>query len=194
MKEIIFFSNNKNKIKEISTLLENSTYKILNLNDFEEIKSPKETGITFEENAKIKSIFGLKKFRKICFADDSGICIEAMDNAPGVNSSDLLNSHKNKKEVFNKIIRETKDKKCIAAYFQTTICLSINEKNCFFFTGKVFGKISDKIRGINGFGYDPIFIPNGYEITFAEMNINEKNKISHRGIAISKLKKYLISI
>ena len=194
MKDILFFSNNKDKIKEICSLLENHPYKILNLNNFEKIVSPSETGTTFEENAKIKSIFGLKKFNKICFADDSGICIEAMNNGPGVNSSDFLNLNKDKKKIFNEIIKKTKDKNCALAYFQTTICFSVNEKENFFFTGKVLGKISDKIRGVRGFGYDPIFIPNGHDLTFAEMSINEKNKISHRGIAISKFKKHLISI
>ena len=98
MKEIVFFSNNKNKINENLIYLK-SSFNILNLNNFKKIKSPKEIGKTFEENAKIKSLLWIKKFNKICFADDSGICIEAMNDKPGVNSNEFLNSNKNKKDI-----------------------------------------------------------------------------------------------
>jgi XTP/dITP diphosphohydrolase len=193
MKEIIFFSNNENKIIEICSLLKTSAFNILNLRDFDKIKSPAETGNSFNENAKIKSLFGLNKFNKMCFADDSGICIEAMGGGPGINSSDFLNSKK-KTNVLNYIINITQSKNNFNAYFQTTVCLAINKNSFFYFTGKIMGKISNNIKGVNGFGYDPIFIPSGYSITFAEMDIFEKNKISHRSIALSKLKKYLLSI
>jgi len=194
MKEIIFFSNNKNKIKEISNLLQDISFKVLNLNNFKKVESPNESGTTFKENAKIKSLFGFKKFNKICFADDSGICIKAMNNKPGINSKKFLNSNKNKNDTLNQIINITKNKNKFSAYFQTTICLSINKNDHFFFTGKILGRISNKIKGVDGFGYDPIFIPNGYDLTFAEMKMSDKNKISHRSIAISKFKKYLVSI
>jgi len=194
MKDIVFFSNNKNKIKEISNLLQDISYKVLSLNNFEKVKSPIESATTFKENAKIKSLFGFKKFNKICFADDSGICIKAMNNKPGINSKKFLNSNKNKNDTLNQIINITKNKNKFSAYFQTTICLSINKNDHFFFTGKILGRISNKIKGVDGFGYDPIFIPNGYDLTFAEMKMSDKNKISHRSIAISKFKKYLVSI
>ena len=194
MKEIFFFSNNEDKIKEISNLLKITSFQVLSLKNVGKIVSPIETGKSFGENAKIKSLFGLKKFNKICFADDSGICIEAMNGKPGINSKDFFNSNKNKIYILNHIIDIAKNKNNFNAYFQTTICLSMNKNNHFFFTGKIKGEISDKIRGVDGFGYDPIFIPDGYSLTFAEMKMSNKNKISHRSIAVSKLKKYLISI
>ena len=191
MKEILFFFFNKNKISEISNLFIKSKIKIVNLRNFEKIKSPDETGNTFEENAKIKSLYGLANFNKICFADDSGICIDAMEGQPGINSKKFLSSKKNNINIFNKIIKNCLKKQLFSAYFQTTICLSLDENNHFFFKGIIKGQISKEVSEIKGFGYDPIFIPEGYKKTFSEMKITEKNKISHRSIAISKLKKYL---
>jgi len=194
VREIIFFSNNENKILEISNLFLNSSIKILNLQAFRKVLSPVETGETFEENAEIKSKYGLKKFKKICFADDSGICIKALGGDPGVNSKQFLYSEKNPINTLNKIIKITKSKKIFDAFFQTTICLSITKDKKIFFTGKINGRISNIKKGFDGFGYDPIFIPNGYNKTFAEMKLAEKNLISHRSIAIKKLRDYLIKL
>ena len=194
MKEILFFSNNKNKIKEILVLFKGIPNKIITLNDFKRISSPQETGHSFEDNARIKSTYGFLKFNKICFADDSGICIEALKGQPGVNSKDFLNSLKSKDSLFNKIITAASNKKNYLAYFQTSICLTISNDTSLIFNGRINGTISTQIRGLDGFGYDPIFIPKGYKNTFAQMSIEEKNKVSHRAVAIKKLKKYLISI
>ena len=194
MKEFVFFSNNKNKIFEINNLFLHSPVKILNLNNFKKIKSPNETGLTFKENAKIKSLYGYKKLKKICFADDSGISVSSLNGEPGVNSKKFLNQNSNPKKNLEKIISISNNMNKFEAVFQTTICLSINENKNIFFTGQVFGKISQSIKGVKGFGYDPIFIPNGHNLTFAEMNIKQKNLISHRAIAINKLKNYLVSI
>ena len=191
MKEIIFFSNNKNKIKEISNLFIKFNYKLLSLNDFKNTESPIENGKTFKDNAKIKSIYGYKKFNKLCFADDSGICIDALNGAPGINSKQYLESEKNKNATLNKIISLAKNKDRYKAFFETSICLTLNINKQIFFTGRVYGKISLKIRGNHGFGYDPIFIPNGMNLTFSEMTIYQKNLLSHRAIAIKKLSKYL---
>ena len=191
MKEIIFFSNNKNKIKEISNLFIKFNYKLLSLNDFKNTESPIENGKTFKDNAKIKSIYGYKKFNKLCFADDSGICIDALNGAPGINSKQYLESEKNKNTILNKIISLAKNKDRYKAFFETSICLTLNINKQIFFTGRVYGKISLKIRGNHGFGYDPIFIPNGMNLTFSEMTIYQKNLLSHRAIAIKKLSKYL---
>ena len=191
MKEIIFFSNNKNKIQEISNLFIKFNYKLLSLNDFKSTDSPLENGKTFKENAKIKSIYGYKKFNKFCFADDSGICIDALNGAPGINSKEFLESENKKNNVLNKIISLAKKKDNYKAFFETSICLTLNLNKHLFFTGRVCGKISLKIRGNHGFGYDPIFIPNGMNLTFSEMNIYQKNLLSHRAIAIKKLSKYL---
>ena len=193
MKEIIFFSNNKNKIQEISNLFIKFNYKLLSLNDFKNTESPIENGKTFKDNAKIKSIYGYKKFNKLCFADDSGICIDALNGAPGINSKQYLGSDKNKNTTLNKIISLAKNKDKHKAFFETSICLTININKQIFFTGRVYGKISLKIRGNHGFGYDPIFIPNGMNLTFSEMTIYQKNLLSHRAIAIKKLSKYLLN-
>jgi len=189
VKEIIFFSNNKEKVREIKNLFHVSKFKILDLSNFGHILSPKETGGSFEQNAKIKSLCGFNKFNQVCFADDSGICIEALNGMPGVNSKNYL-KNKKQNDVFKFIISEAKNKKKFKAFFQTTICLSKNMNDHIFFTGRIDGEISNRIIGNNGFGYDPIFIPKGYKKTFAEMTIEEKNNISHRGIALIKLKKY----
>ena len=194
MKEFVFFSNNKNKILEINNLFIDTPIKILDLRKFEKIKSPDETGLTFEENAKIKSLYGYTKFKRICFADDSGISISSLNGGPGVNSKEFLNQDNKPKENLEKIISASNSKNKFKAFFQTTISLSIDYDKNIFFTGKVFGEISKSIRGVGGFGYDPIFIPSGHKLTFAEMGIEKKNLISHRAIAIDKLKNYLLSI
>ena len=193
MKEIIFFSNNKNKIQEISNLFIKLNYKLLSLNDFKDTASPTENGKAFKDNAKIKSIYGYKKFNKLCFADDSGICIDALDGAPGINSKKYLESENEKNVVLNKIISLVKNKGKYKAFFETSICLTLNINKQIFFTGRIYGKISLKIKGNHGFGYDPIFIPNGMNFTFSEMNLYQKNLLSHRAIAIKKLSKYLTS-
>ena len=191
MKEIIFFSNNKNKIIEISNFFVEKSIKILELNSFKKIQSPNEIGKTFEENAKIKSLYGYNIFKKICFADDSGISIEAMGGRPGVNSKKFLQKEKNPKKTLRLILSIAKDINNFNASFQTSICLSLNENEHIFFNGIIKGTISQEIKGLGGFGYDPIFIPNGDDRTLAEMSLQEKNNVSHRSIALKKLKYYL---
>ena len=159
MEDIIFFSNNKNKILEICNFFSSTPLKIHSLNDYKIIKSPNETGDTFEENAKIKSAYGYNIFKKICFADDSGICIEALGGKPGVHSKKFLKKNYNEKDALKSILSITKKYNNFNAFFQTSICLSLNKKKFVFFEGKIKGKISNEIRGIGGFGYDPIFIP-----------------------------------
>ena len=192
MKKIIFFSHNKNKIKEIKKLFESTEINILTLNDFPNIAAPKETGSTFEENANIKSSYGYKKTKLPCFADDSGICINALDDFPGIKSKRFLKENDDHKKTFKYIINKTKELSNFDAYFQTSVSLTFENKSIFF-KGVVRGKISSEPRGRYGFDYDPIFIPEGYEETFAEISLEEKNKISHRARAINKLKEFLIS-
>ncbi len=194
MKEIIFFSNNKNKYLEISKLFRDTSIKILSLNNFNKINSPNENGVTFKENAKIKSNFGLKTYKKPCFADDSGICIEAMNNNPGINSKKFLEQNNSALDTFNLIFSLVNKTKKNKAFFQTSICLSLKAKKHVFFNGIVKGTITQSIIGSGGFGYDPIFVPLGYKKTFAEMTVEEKNLVSHRSIAIKKLKKYLLTL
>ena len=129
MKDIVFFSNNKNKIKEISNLLQDIPYEVLNLNSFEKVESPNESARTFKENAKIKSLFGFKKFNKICFSDDSGICIKAMNGKPGINSKEFLNSNKNKNDTLNQIINIAKNKQVIVKKIVLLINIDLHKKS-----------------------------------------------------------------
>ena len=191
MNELIFFSNNKFKIREVKQIFVYKKIKVLTLKDFPKVKEPNESWNSFNENAIIKSEFGYKQFGLPCFADDSGICISALDNQPGVHSKRFKQKIGSYKKTFQKIINATKKKNDFKAFFQTTIALTTNTKNTICFEGIVKGKISNKPIGIHGFHYDPIFIPEGSTNTFAEMDPEEKNKISHRAIAVKKLKNFL---
>ena len=190
MKKIIFFSHNDNKIKEVKKLFKETGINILTLHNFPNIAKPKETGSTFEENAKIKSSYGYKKIKLPCFADDSGICISALGGFPGIKSKRFLKKNDNHKTTFKTIISKAKELSNFNAYFQTSISFTFDNKSIFF-KGVVHGKISSEPRGKYGFHYDPIFIPKGSKKTFGEMSMKEKNKISHRACAINKLKKFL---
>ena len=190
MKKIFFFSHNDNKIKEVKKLFEETEINILTLYDFPNISKPNETGSTFDENAKIKSIYGYKKIKLPCFADDSGICIGALGGSPGIKSKRFLKINNDHKKTFKTIINKTKELSNFYAYFQTSVSLTFDNQSIFF-QGVVSGKISSEPRGKYGFHYDPIFIPEGSKKTFGEMTVEEKNKISHRARAINKLKKFL---
>ena len=191
MENIFFFTGNKNKYNEIKRLLKTNNIKIYSLNDFRNLGEPIESGKSFAENAKIKSDFGFIKTNVPCFADDSGICINALDYKPGIFSKRYLSKFKNSKDCFTKIINEVKKSGNNGAFFKTSISLTIRLGITICFEGIVRGKISNKVFGGNGFGYDPIFIPNGYSKTFAEMDIKTKNSISHRSIAMHKLVNFL---
>ena len=193
MKSLIFFSHNQKKIKEVKNIFIKSNLNIKNLNNLNKIKQPNENGRSFADNAKIKSLYGYKKFNLPCFADDSGICINALNNKPGIKSKRFLENFKNYEGAFDYIISKTKIKNEKRAFFNTTICLTLNPAHHIFFVGKINGTISDKPRGVNGFGYDPIFIPNGEDKTFAEMKSDKKNDISHRMIALQKMESFLFN-
>ena len=191
MKDILFFSHNQKKITEVKQILKDSKIKIYDLNSFEKTKEPKETGNTFASNAKIKSKYGQELFNMPCFADDSGFCVEALKNKPGVKSKRFLEKFSNNKEAFEYIVSNVVQKKNNKAFFITAICLTLKKNYHIVFLGRINGTVSLQPKGINGFGYDPIFIPENYNKTFAEMSLQEKNIISHRKIAITKLKSFL---
>ncbi len=191
MKQLLFFSNNKNKIKEIKNIFRKSNLKLLSLGDLRINDEPKENGKTFEENAKIKSEYGFNKTGIPCFADDSGICIETLNWRPGVFSKRFLNKFKNNETCFKNIISSIKKNGKQKAYFKTSISLTINKYQNVVFNGIIEGKISNQITGGFGFGYDPIFIPKYYRKTLAELSMKEKNEISHRSIAVKKLINFL---
>ena len=193
MKKLLFFSNNKNKIIEIRKIFKKFNLKILSLSDLEISDEPEENGQTFEENAKIKSEYGFNKTGIPCFADDSGICVESLNWKPGVLSKRFLNNFKSNGACFERIIKSTKKNSEHNAYFKTSISLTVKENQNVIFNGKINGKISEQARGRFGFGYDPIFIPNNYNKTLAELSTKEKNEISHRSIAVTKLINFLIN-
>ena len=191
MNKIFFLTNNKNKIREIKNLLKDISLNVLTPSDIQLKHEPKEIGKTFEENAKIKSTYGFNKSNLPCFADDSGICIEAFNWKPNVLSKNFIESYKNKNECFKHIINKVLKKNKHKAYFQTSICYTLEKDYHIIFNGRVDGRISDRVCGKNGFGYDPIFIPENYNKTFGELSINQKNKISHRSIAITKFVNFI---
>ena len=190
-REIIIGSNNKGKIKEILDLLP-KTYKIYTPSDFN-LSSPKENGKSFFENSLIKAEYYSKKSGKICIADDSGLEIDLIGKAPGIFSARWGGQKGNFNVAIKKVFRELnkKDKnwrdKKIVARFICALTIYGLKKNPIHSLGLVRGIISDKKKGKNGFGYDPIFIPNGYSKTFAEMDYKEKLKIDHRQVAYQKL-------
>ena len=191
MRRLLFFSNNKHKTIEIKKIFKKFNLEILSLSDLNISDEPKENGQTFEENAKIKSDYGFNKTGFPCFADDSGICIESLNWKPGVLSKSFLNNFKSDQACFKSIIRSTKKNNKQNAYFNTSISLTVKNNQNIIFNGKIDGKISERAKGKFGFGYDPIFIPNNYNKTFAELTIKEKNEVSHRSIAITKLINFL---
>ena len=188
MKELVFATNNQNKADEVNALLEGQ-YKILTLKDIGcEVDIP-ETGITFAENAALKSNFIYEHYNLDCFGDDSGLEVEALDKEPGIYSarySGIRDDQKNLELVLQKLSGKI-DRK---ARFITVIALSQGRKD-YLFEGKIEGTIRNEPKGDHGFGYDPIFQPDGYGVTFAEMTKAEKNKISHRAIAMNNLIEFL---
>ncbi len=191
MKQLLFFSNNKNKIIEIKKIFNKFNLELISLNDMYISEEPEESGKTFEENAKIKSEYGFNKTGIPCFADDSGICIESLNWKPGVLSKRFLDNFNSNYDCFNSIFDSTKSNNKHRAYFKTSISLTLNKDQNVVFNGKIDGKISDQAKGGFGFGYDPIFIPKNYTKTLAELSTKEKNKISHRSIAVTKLINFL---
>jgi XTP/dITP diphosphohydrolase len=191
LKDLLFFSHNQKKITEIKLIFKYSKIKIKDLNFFQKIKEPAEIGKSFSENAKIKSKFGQEIFNMPCFADDSGFCVEALNNNPGVKSKRFLEKFSSNKSAFEHIISSVIKKKNDKAFFVTAISLSLKANHHIVFLGRVDGRVSLSPKGKSGFGYDPIFIPKDHDKTFAEMNLGEKNKISHRRLAITKLNSFL---
>lgn len=165
-------------------------YEVLNLSDIGCEQDIPETGLTLEENALIKARFIHTNYGMDCFADDSGLEIAALNNAPGVFSARYAGEAKNDEANMQKVLMEMKDSTNREAQFRTVIALLLKEKE-YLFEGIIKGRITIEKRGSKGFGYDPVFIPDGFDRTFAEMEIDEKNKISHRAVAVKKLVDFL---
>ena len=190
MKKIVFATNNAHKLEEVKHAL-NDIYEIISLDEIgftEEIPEPYDT---LKENASIKSRTISKRFNINCFADDTGLEVEALNGAPGVYSARYAGENCSFQDNVNKLLDELKGIKNRKAHFRTVISLIIDGKE-YFFEGKVNGHIAEKSSGKEGFGYDPLFIPESYNVSFAEMDLEEKNKISHRGRAVKKLVEFLL--
>jgi XTP/dITP diphosphohydrolase len=149
-----------------------------------------ETELTLEGNAKLKANYISQKFGYNCFADDTGLEVESLNGKPGVYSARFAGEPSDSEKNMQKLMHELEDKTNRKSQFRTAICLNIG-KNQYLFEGVCKGEILRKKQGKKGFGYDPIFKPEGYKNSFAEMTSSEKNKISHRGIAIQKLVEFL---
>lgn len=184
-----FASNNTHKIKEIQLLVPNSI-EIVSLEDIGCTEDIPETANTIEENAVLKANYITENYGFNCFADDSGLEIDALNGEPGVYSARYAGEPKDDSKNIDKVLDRLKDITNRKANFKTVICLNLNG-NQHLFTGIVNGKIIENRVGDNGFGYDPIFIADGYLKTFAELTLVEKSEISHRAIAVRKLINYL---
>ena len=190
MEKLVFATNNQHKLKEIRSILDGS-FEVLGLSDIGCTADIPEEGTTLEENARIKARYVLENFRLDCFADDTGLEIVALNGRPGVHSARYAGNDCNAGNNIRKVLQEMEHEQNRKARFRTVICL-LRKGAEHYFEGEVNGRIIREKRGDEGFGYDPVFIPDGYEVTFAEMPLEEKNKISHRGRATQKLIAWLM--
>ena len=188
LKKIVFATGNLNKLKEIKSAI--NSFEIVGLKEMGITEELPETGTTLKENALQKAKYVYDKTDVNCFSDDTGLEIESLNNRPGVYSAMYAGSDCNAENNMRKILSELKTFQNRKAKFKTVIALILNGKK-FFFEGVVNGNILNEKKGSDGFGYDPVFRPCGYEKTFAQMSIGLKNKISHRGLAVKKLVAFL---
>lgn len=191
-KKLVFATNNLHKLNEVSTILENKI-ELLSLNDINCHIDIPETSNTLEGNALLKAQYIYSNYKLNCFADDTGLEVEALNGEPGVYSARYAGDIHNSEANMLKLLHNMENKKNRQAQFRTVISLILDETE-YQFEGIIKGKIITEKRGSSGFGYDPIFIPEGYDKTFAELGDEIKNKISHRAQAVNKLCKFLFTI
>jgi len=189
--DIIIASNNEHKIREINAVLERSV-RLISLTDAGINEDIPENEKTLEENAMGKARYVHRQTGSNVFADDTGLEVEALKGAPGVHSARYAGASKNPDNNIDRLLKELKNHKNREARFRTVIALIYDNKE-YIFEGIINGKIIAEKRGDNGFGYDPVFLPDNEALTFAEMNAHRKNMISHRAIAIQKLNDFLRS-
>ena len=190
--KLIFATHNQNKLKEVQQLLPDKI-SLLGLTDLNCTKEIPETGTTLNENAIIKVSYVKYHYDGNCFADDTGLEVEALNGEPGVYSARYAGEHNDAELNMQKLLNNLKGKTNRKAQFRTVIALNIKGKQ-HLFEGVCKGEILLEKQGNSGFGYDPIFKPKGFDRSFAEMTLDEKGKISHRGIAMAKLIAFLESI
>ncbi|MDN5553756.1 non-canonical purine NTP diphosphatase [Prevotella sp.] len=189
--KIVFATNNKNKLREIREIL-GSDFEIVSLSEIGCHEDIPETGDTLEENALLKAQFVCDKYHIGCFADDTGLEVEALDGQPGVHSARYAEGTDHDSEAnMAKLLANLEDKSNRNARFRTIIVLLQPNAQPIYFEGRVDGKIATEKHGTEGFGYDPIFVPEGYDKSFAELGEEIKNTISHRARAVVKLSEYL---
>lgn len=192
--EIIFASHNSGKIKEITEILTPFGIKVISAADVN-LPDVEETGATFEENAALKALTIAKIMQKPCLADDSGLCVTALNGRPGVYSARYA-PNRDFNKAMDMLLTEIRQSgnPDRSAYFACVIALGFPDGNYRHFEGRVDGYIAENKQGQGGFGFDPVFVPQGYEKTFAELGAEVKNKISHRGRAMAKFVQYLKSL
>jgi XTP/dITP diphosphohydrolase len=186
--KLVFTTNNQNKLKEVQAMLTN--FDIVSLAEINCVEDIPETADTLKGNAILKANYVTEKYGLDCFADDTGLEVIAINNEPGVYSARYAGENNNAEANMAKLLKNLENNPNRKAQFKTAIALNIQGKQ-FIFEGICEGTILTEKRGKSGFGYDPIFMPDGFNTSFAEMNMNEKGNISHRGKAIEKLVTFL---
>jgi XTP/dITP diphosphohydrolase len=184
---LLFATGNKKKIEEASAILQKEIKQISQtlLNN-----TPPEDGNSFEENAKIKANYVFEQTGQPCFAEDSGLCVEALNTAPGIYSARYAGNNANDTENNNLLLKNLEGIPNRRAFFRAVVCY-VDATGVYFFEGNVHGHIAEKMSGEMGFGYDPLFIPKGFEQTFAELGKEVKNTMSHRKVALDKFSFFL---
>ena len=188
MKKLIFATHNPNKLIEIKSAV--NSFEVVGLKEIDIQEDIAETGATLEENALIKSQYIYQKTGLSCFADDTGLEVDALNGRPGVYSARYAGEQATAEANMKKLLSVLENQKNRSAHFRTVISLILLGEE-YFFEGKVKGEILHQKTGDDGFGYDPIFKPNGFDQSFAQMTISQKNEISHRGLAVKKLIHFL---
>ncbi len=187
--KLVFSTNNNHKLKEVQEMLPKSI-QLVSLKEINCTEDVAETETTLQGNAALKANFITQNFQLDCFADDTGLEVTCLNGKPGVYSARFAGEPTNAEKNMEKLLNEMAGFTDRSAQFRTVICLNL-EGNQYFFEGICKGRILTEKRGSQGFGYDPIFQPNGFQKSFAEMSSEDKNRISHRGLAIEKLVAFL---
>ncbi len=187
--KLVFATNNKHKLEEVKTIISND-FEILNLKDINCFDDIPETQDTIEGNASQKAFYIYENYKMNCFADDTGLEIDVLNGEPGVYSARYAGEGCSFDDNIEKVLKKLSGVSNRKAQFKTVISLVINGKE-YQFKGIIEGTLLKERRGTSGFGYDPVFLPKGYDKTFAELSSEEKNKISHRGTASRKLAEFL---
>lgn len=192
--ELVIATNNSGKVREIRHLLKPLKLKVLSLSDFKGIGDIKENGRTFKANAVKKASAIIRKLKTLVMADDSGLQVQALDGKPGIRSARFAGPDPTTKKLCSKLLRLMSGKKNRKASFVCDIAIAFPDRKIKVVEGVCRGRIADRMLGAKGFGYDPVFVPQGYAKTFAQMPLRLKNRISHRGKALKKAKAYIATL